>query len=70
MSNSTSAIRRTLLADDEPDIADQLTLNLEMSGFDVVSWPAGADYYVTKPYEFDELLRYIAYLEDNARTVA
>jgi DNA-binding response OmpR family regulator len=29
-------------------------------------WSAGASYYLTKPFELDELLRYLAYLEDPA----
>ena len=33
-------------------------------------WSAGASYYLTKPFDLDELLRYLAYLEDPANHVA
>lgn len=122
-------VRRVVVADDEPDIADLLTMSLEMSGYDVRTaydgeaarelvlqtlpdlvildwmmpkmtgidvlgslrarpqtreipivmlsakasdtdvwngWEAGANYYMTKPFEFDALLRYISYLETGA----
>lgn len=29
-------------------------------------WQAGADYYITKPFDLDELLRFIGYLQVNA----
>jgi two-component system, OmpR family, response regulator RpaA len=29
-------------------------------------WQAGADYYITKPFDLEELLRFIEYLEVNA----
>ena len=28
-------------------------------------WEAGADYYITKPFDLDELLRFIGYLQVN-----
>lgn len=125
-------VRRIVVADDEHDIADLLTMSLELQGFDVhtvydgeaaldavtrtlphlvvcdlmmprldgldvvralkasertadipvvlltakasdsdvwAGWEAGADYYLTKPFDLDELLRYIAYLQDPARTL-
>jgi DNA-binding response OmpR family regulator len=33
-------------------------------------WSAGASYYLTKPFDLDELLRYLAYLDDPATLVA
>jgi DNA-binding response OmpR family regulator len=33
-------------------------------------WSAGASYYLTKPFDLDELLRYLAYLEDPVNHVA
>jgi DNA-binding response OmpR family regulator len=33
-------------------------------------WSAGASYYLTKPFDLDELLRYLTYLEDPANHVA
>lgn len=45
-------------------------LTAKASDSDVwAGWQAGADYYMTKPFDFDELLRYIAYLQDPARTL-
>lgn len=29
-------------------------------------WQAGADYYITKPFDLDELMRFIGYLQVNA----
>lgn len=121
-------VRRVLVADDEKDIADLLTMNLEASGYEVTTvyngqdaldvalevlpdlvvldvmmpkmnglevlaalkadprakaipvvmltartgdsdvwqgWEAGADYYITKPFDLEELLRFIAYLQVN-----
>lgn len=118
-------MRRIIVADDDPDIRDLLTLNLEAEGFHVAAcadgdeardlarasipdlvvldvmmpgrdgldvlaslkanpstkdipvvlltakatdadvwagWQAGADYYLTKPFNVDELLRFIDYL--------
>jgi DNA-binding response OmpR family regulator len=126
MSMIERAVRRIVVADDEPDIADLLTMSLEMQGYDVRTaydgeaarelvaqtlpdlvildwmmpkmdgiavlaslrsrpqtreipvvmlsarasdtdvwdgWEAGANYYMTKPFDFDGLLRYISYLE-------
>ena len=122
-------VRRVVVADDEPDIADLLTMSLEIHGYDVRTaydgeaardlvlqtlpdlvildwmmpkmdgidvlaslrarpqtreipivmlsakagdtdvwngWEAGANYYMTKPFDFDGLLRYISYLETGA----
>ena len=119
-------VRRVVVADDEPDIADLLTMCLEMAGYEVCTaydgeaarelvlqtlpdlvildwmmpkmtgievlgslrvrpqtreipivmlsakasdtdvwsgWEAGANYYMTKPFDFDGLLRYITYLD-------
>lgn len=126
---TTRPIRRVLVADDELDLADLISMQLEMHGFEVQvvfngqdacdaatatlpdllvldwmmpgrdglevlralkanratasipivmltakatdsdvweGWQAGADYYLTKPFDFEELLRFIAYLDDNA----
>jgi DNA-binding response OmpR family regulator len=30
-------------------------------------WEAGADYYITKPFDLEELLRFIGYLQVNAQ---
>lgn len=123
-------VRRVVVADDDPDIVDLLTLNLEASGYqveqaydgeqarDVVlrvlpdlvvldvmmpklnglevlaalkahpqtrnipivmltakasdndvwqGWEAGADYYITKPFDLEELLRFIGYLQVNGQ---
>jgi DNA-binding response OmpR family regulator len=30
-------------------------------------WDAGADYYITKPFDLDELLRFIGYLQVNGQ---
>jgi len=122
-------VRRVVVADDEIDIANLLTMSLEMHGYDVRTaydgeearelvlqtlpdlvildwmmpkmsgidvltslrarpqtreipvvmlsakasdtdvwsgWESGADYYMTKPFDFDSLLRYISYLETGA----
>lgn len=122
-------VRRVVVADDEPDIADLLAMSLELSGYEVRTaydgeearelvlqtlpdlvildwmmpkmtgidvlnslrarpqtreipivmlsakasdtdvwsgWEAGANYYMTKPFDFDSLLRYITYLETGA----
>ena len=122
-------VRRVVVADDEPDLADLLTMGLEIHGYDVRTaydgeaahdlviqtlpdlvildwmmpkmdgidvlaslkarpqtreipvvmlsakagdtdvwngWEAGANYYMTKPYDLDVLLRYITYLETGA----
>ena len=122
-------VRRVVVADDEPDIADLLTMSLELSGYDVRTaydgeearelvlqtlpdlvildwmmpkmtgidvlnslrarpqtreipivmlsakasdtdvwqgWEAGANYSMTKPFDFEALLRYITYLEPGA----
>jgi DNA-binding response OmpR family regulator len=122
-------VRRVLVADDDPDILDLLTLNLECHGYQVYpaadgeearrlalqlvpdlivldvmmpkldglevlaalkahaetrdipvvmltakasdsdvwqGWQAGADYYITKPFDLDELMRFIGYLQVNA----
>ena len=124
-----TTVRRVLVADDDPDILDLLTLNLEchgyqvhpavdgleardmalrlipdlivldvmmpkMDGLEVLSalkahpqtrdipvvmltakasdsdvwqgWQAGADYYITKPFDLDELMRFIGYLQVNS----
>jgi DNA-binding response OmpR family regulator len=125
----TDSSRVIVVADDERDIADLLTLNLELEGYHVVTvydgaaaleavrthdpdfvlldvmmpkmdglevlrelkaeeatrdipvimltakagdddvwagWQAGASYYVTKPFELDELVRYLRHLESAA----
>ena len=129
MTMTEQPVRRIVVADDERDIADLLTMSLEMHGFDVRAahdgeaarelvlqtlpdlvildwmmpkmtgievltalrahpqtreipivmltakasdsdvwggWEAGANYYMTKPFDFDGLLRYISYLETGA----
>ena len=48
-----------------------IMLTAKASDDDVwAGWSAGASYYLTKPFELDELLRYLAYLEDPANHVA
>jgi len=129
MSLIEQPVRRVVVADDEPDIADLLTMHLELEGYDVRTaydgeaarelvlqtlpdlvildwmmpkmdgievlaslrarpqtreipvvmlsakasdtdvwngWEAGANYYMTKPFDFEALLRYISYLETGA----
>lgn len=124
-----TTVRRVLVADDDPDILDLLTLNLECHGYQVhpavdgeearnlalrlipdlivldvmmpkmdglevlaalkahpqtrdipvvmltakasdsdvwQGWQAGADYYITKPFDLDELMRFIGYLQVNS----
>ena len=119
-----------VVADDDPDIVDILTFNLEAAGYQVQSasdgaaalelatgtapdlvvldimmprmdglqvlaalkaepttkeipvvmltaktsdsdlwqgWEAGADYYITKPFDLEELLRFIGYLQVNGQ---
>ena len=126
-------MRRILIADDDPDILELLTLNLEHEGFEVLGasdgdeawalvrdampdlvvldvmmperdgldvltslkahprtrhipvvlltakatdaevwegWRAGADYYMTKPFNLDELLRFLDNLLPAAAAVA
>jgi DNA-binding response OmpR family regulator len=121
-------VRRVVVADDDADIVDILTFNLETAGYEVESaadgeaaldlvtrsrpdlvvldimmpkmdglevlaalkanadtkeipvvmltaktsdtdqwagWEAGADYYITKPFDLEELLRFIGYLQVN-----
>ena len=42
-------------------------LTAKASDADVWSgWQAGADYYITKPFDLEELLRFIEYLQTNA----
>lgn len=123
-------VRRVVVADDDPDIVDILTFNLEAAGYEVQSaadgeqalalvtssrpdlvvldimmpkmdglevlaalkaepqtkeipvvmltarasdtdlwegWDAGADYYITKPFDLEELLRFIGYLQVNGQ---
>ena len=129
MTGSTN-LRRVVVADDDPDIVDILTFNLEAAGYSVLSaadgeaardlilstlpdlvvldiimpkmdglevltaikahsqtrtipvvmltaktsdndlwqgWDAGADYYITKPFDLEELLRFIGYLQVNGQ---
>jgi DNA-binding response OmpR family regulator len=130
MTMNDRTVRRIVVADDEPDIASLLQMELEMSGYDVTiahdgeaarelvlttlpdlvildwmmpgmngievlsalrmrpqtrgipivmlsakaadgdvwqGWEAGADYYMTKPYDIDGLLHYINFLEHRER---
>jgi len=123
-------VKRVVVADDDPDIVDILTFNLEAAGYAVLSaadgeaardlilstlpdlvvldvmmpkmdglevltvlkahpqtrtipvvmltakasdndlwagWDAGADYYITKPFDLEELLRFIGYLQVNGQ---
>jgi DNA-binding response OmpR family regulator len=123
-------VRRVVVADDDPDIVDILTFNLESAGYEVESaadgaaalelvtasrpdlvvldimmpkmdglevlaalkaepstkeipvvmltaktsdtdlwsgWEAGADYYITKPFDLEELLRFNGYLQVNGQ---
>ena len=123
-------VKRVVVADDDPDIVDILTFNLEAAGYTVMSaadgeaardlilatlpdlvvldvmmpkmdglevltvlkahpqtrtipvvmltakasdndlwagWDAGADYYITKPFDLEELLRFIGYLQVNGQ---
>ena len=127
---SGQKVRRVVVADDDPDIVDILTFNLEAAGYTVLSasdgeaardlvlsalpdlvvldvmmpkmdglevltvlkahprtraipvvmltaktsdndlwqgWDAGADYYITKPFDLEELLRFIGYLQVNGQ---
>lgn len=120
-----------VVADDDPDIVDILTFNLETAGYDVATaadgaeawdlvartlpdlvvldimmpkldglqvlaelkangatreipvvlltakssdmdqgagWDAGADYYITKPFDLEELMRFIGYLQVDTGT--
>ena len=124
-------VRRVVIADDDADILDILTFNLESSGYAVLvakdgeeardlvlatlpdlvvldvmmpkmdglevlaalkahprtraipvvmltakssdndlwaGWDAGADYYITKPFDLEELLRFIGYLQVNGQS--
>ena len=123
-------VRRVVVADDDADIVDILTFNLQAAGYEVQSasdgetakelvlttrpdlvvldvmmpkldglqvladlkanpdtraipvvmltakasdndlwegWDAGADYYITKPFDLEELLRFIGYLQVNGQ---
>ena len=123
-------VRRVVVADDDADIVDILTFNLEAAGYTVLSasdgeaardlilstmpdlvvldvmmpkmdglevltvikahsqtrsipvvmltaktsdndlwqgWDAGADYYITKPFDLEELMRFIGYLQVNGQ---
>lgn len=131
MSATMTEVRRILVADDDPDIVELITMNLVASGYSVESvfngedavglakkmrpdlivldvmmprmdglaalaeirahpdtraipvvmltakasdgdvwtgWQAGADYYLTKPFDVDELMRFISYLQVNGST--
>lgn len=133
MTITERVVRRVVVADDERDIADLLSIHLELYGYEVRTaydgeaardlvlqtlpdlvvldwmmpkmdglevltslrarpqtreipivmlsakasdgdvwsgWQAGADYYITKPFDFDALLRYITYLETGAEVPA
>jgi DNA-binding response OmpR family regulator len=126
---SARTIKRVVVADDEPDIADLITMQLQLHGYEVQTvfngrdardavvrtlpdlvvldrmmpkmdglevlsvlksnpatleipvvmltamasdsdvwdgWQTGADYYLTKPFDFEELLRYITFLDKEA----
>jgi two-component system response regulator RpaA len=44
-------------------------LTAKVSDTDVwTGWQAGADYYLTKPFDVDELMRFISYLQVNVPT--
>ena len=52
-----------------PDTKDipVVMLTAKASDTDVwQGWQAGADYYITKPFDLDELMRFIGYLQVNA----
>jgi DNA-binding response OmpR family regulator len=126
VSSSQRRVSRVLVVDDDPDIVDLLTINLETHGYEVMTafdgeeamaqvasaqpdlivldvmmprkdgyevladlraaedtrdipvvmltakasdadmwsgWEAGADYYVTKPFDLGELMRFIGFLQ-------
>lgn len=56
-----------------PDTAEipVVMLTAKASDADVWDgWQAGASYYLTKPFDLDELLRYLAVLEESAARTA
>jgi DNA-binding response OmpR family regulator len=58
-------VLRALKADPATTDIPVIMLTAKAGDDDVwTGWSAGASYYLTKPFDLDELLRYLAYLED------
>lgn len=59
----------SLRADDRTSAIPVVMLTAMTSDEDVwAGWSAGADYYMTKPFDYDQLERFIRYLEEPAAT--
>jgi DNA-binding response OmpR family regulator len=65
------AVLQALKADPATADIPVIMLTAKAGDDDVwAGWSAGASYYLTKPFDLDELLRYLAYLEDPVNHVA
>ena len=58
-------VLRALKADDQTRDIPVIMLTAKAGDDDVwAGWQAGASYYLTKPFDLDELVRYLGHLQD------
>ena len=58
-------VLRALKADDQTRDIPVIMLTAKAGDDDVwAGWQAGASYYLTKPFELDDLIRYLGHLQD------